>query len=118
MLGWNDLKHSVRLTDTAVECPVLGCHHAVERQRNRFLLEPRFQCPEHKLHISPSTFEYSSEFENMLWTDASDRALWAQIKTPGIKRESRIARDNSEDAVTWNVFRLFERRRLLGDVLN
>lgn len=118
MLGWDDLKESIRVTENSVECPVRGCKHTVERQRRTFLVEPRFQCPEHMLYISPSTFEYSSVFENMLWTDSNDKALWAQITQPGVKRECRVARDNSEDAVTWNVFRLFERRGLLGDFLS
>lgn len=42
--------------------------------------------------------------------------LFSAIKT--VKRESRIARDNSEDAVTWNVFRYLERQNLLPAFLN
>jgi hypothetical protein len=32
----------------------------------------------------------------------------------GVKRESRMARDNSEDALTWNVFRFLDQSALLG----
>ena len=35
-----------------------------------------------------------------------------------VKRESRIARDNSEDAVTWNVFRYLDKQNLLPDFLS
>jgi len=42
--------------------------------------------------------------------------LFKMIKT--VKRESRIARDNSEDAVTWNVFRFLERNNLVEKTLS
>ena len=35
-----------------------------------------------------------------------------------MKRESRIARDNSEDAVTWNIFRFLERNSLVESIFN
>ncbi|MGE0083710.1 MAG: hypothetical protein AB7S75_04755 [Desulfococcaceae bacterium] len=38
------------------------------------------------------------------------------IKT--VKRESRIARDNSEDALTWNVFRYLDKTCRLSEVLS
>jgi hypothetical protein len=50
----------------------------------------------------------------MLWAAPDDLRLWESINGPGIKRESRVARDNSEDAVTWNVFRYLERHGFLG----
>ena len=54
----------------------------------------------------------------MLWTAPEDLALWRKIKDPGVKRECRVARDNSEDALTWNVFRYLERENLLGRFLD
>ena len=42
--------------------------------------------------------------------------LFKKIET--VKRESRIARDNSEDAVTWNVFRFLERNDLINTFLD
>jgi hypothetical protein len=53
--------------------------------------------------------------ENLLWTDNSDIDRFKKIKE--VKRESRIARENSEDAVTWNVFRFLERNNLLSGFL-
>ncbi len=111
-----NLKPHLNIDATTVECPVAGCTHKVERQKNSFKKEPRFQCPEHRIFISPSTFEYEKEEENLLWTDDSDRELFSAIKT--VKRESRIARENSEDAVTWNVFRYLERQNLLQAFIN
>ena len=92
MLGMEELKESIGITETMVECPV------------------------HNIYISPSTFEYQSELDNLLWKDQADLDLFKMIRT--VKRESRIARDNSEDAVTWNVFRFLERNNLVEKTLS
>ncbi len=115
MLGLEELKSKIEITETTVECPLKGCNAKVERQRDHFRKEDRFQCPIHRICISPSTFEYQSEEDNLLWTDEADLSLLQKIKT--VKRESRIARDNSEDAVSWNVFRFLERNDLICDFL-
>ncbi len=113
------LKGQIEITETTVECPVIGCNQKIERQRKRFKREDRFMCPNHDIYISPSTFGYKNETDNMLWIDDNDMALFNQIKK--FKRESRISQDNSEDAVSWNVFRYIERNNLttafLQDVL-
>jgi len=115
MLGMEELKESIEITETTVECPVKGCIEKVERQREVFKREERFKCPKHNIYISPTTFEYQRELDNLLWKDKDDVDLFKKIKT--VKRESRIARDNSEDAVTWNVFRFLERNNLVGPIL-
>jgi len=115
MLGMKELKESIKITETTVECPVKGCSEKIERQRKAFKRKERFKCPEHNIYISPSTFEYQSELDNLLWKDNSDLDLLKKIKR--VKRESRIARDNSEDAVTWNVFRFLERNNLVETIL-
>lgn len=111
MLGMKELKEMIKITDTTVECPVKGCSEKVERQRDVFKTEDKFKCPVHNIYISPSTFEYQTELDNILWKDKTDLDLFKKIKT--VKRESRIARDNSEDAVNWNVFRFLERNNLI-----
>jgi hypothetical protein len=116
MLGIEELKERIEITDTMVECPVKGCGEKVERQREVFKREERFKCPKHNIYISPSTFEYQSELDNLLWKDKADLELFKKIKT--VKRESRIARDNSEDAVTWNIFRFLERNNLVEMTLS
>lgn len=116
MLGMEELRESIELTETTVECPVKGCGEKVERQREVFKREERFKCPKHNIYISPSTFEYQSELDNLLWKEKADLDLFERIKK--VKRESRIARDNSEDAVTWNVFRFLERNNLVEITLS
>jgi hypothetical protein len=115
MLTMEELKDSIEITGTTVECPVKGCCEKVERQRGVFKREERFKCHRHNIYISPSTFEYQSELDNLLWKDKADLDLFKKIKT--VKRESRIVRDNSEDAVTWNVFRFLERNNLIEIIL-
>jgi len=115
MYGSSDLKAKIRLTDTTVECPVRDCNATVERQRRVFRRLDNFKCPQHGIYISPTTFEYETEFDNLLWTDTADSELFKKIKA--VKRESRISRDNSEDAVSWNVFRYLERNNLLDGLL-
>jgi hypothetical protein len=116
MFGRNELKSALRVTENSVECPVRSCKTIVQRQRRRFQRLDKFLCLEHAIYISPSTFEYKKQTENLLWKDESDLDLLKRIAI--VKRESRIARDNSEDAVTWNVFRFLEKENLLSRYLS
>ena len=116
MFGIKELKDKIEITKTTVECPVKGCKEIVERQRRFFIKEDRFKCPKHHLFISPSTFEYPHELDNLLWKEKPDITLFEKIKR--VKRESRMSRDNSEDAVSWNVFRFLERNNLIEGFLS
>lgn len=115
MYGSGDLKPRIQVTDATVECPVLACGRVVARQRGAFQKRDEFYCPDHQIYISPSTFEYLTESANFLWSKPTDMALLRSIGT--VKRESRMARDNSEDALTWNVFRFLERAGALAPCL-
>jgi hypothetical protein len=107
MFGTDKLKAEISITDTEVECPVKECSTRVPRQRQRFKPLPQFFCRSHRIYISPSTFEYKHEKDNLLCQNSDEIDLLEAVK--GKKRESRIARDNSEDALSWNVFRFLER---------
>jgi hypothetical protein len=115
MLGSRDLKDTIEITESTVECPVRGCGEKVPRQRRVFRRQEGFKCPRHHIYISPSTFEYQDELDNILWKEQRDLELFRGVKS--VKRESRIARDNSEDAVTWNVFRFLQKTKLLPGLL-
>ncbi|MCK4244581.1 MAG: hypothetical protein KAX20_03040 [Candidatus Omnitrophica bacterium] len=116
MFGTDRLKDKInKVNNTFVECPVKGCREKVKRQRKRFKRELEFMCKTHHIYISPTTFEYQDEFDNILWKDKTDKDLLKRIK--GVKRECRMEHDNSEDAVTWNVFRFLERNKLLSGFL-
>lgn len=112
MFGKNELKSNIKTTEDTVECPVKECRHEVRRQRNTFRSDDIFKCPDHNIYISPSTFEYEDCSSNLLWTDAEDISLLNKIMK--VKRESRMERDNSEDALSWNVFRYIERNNLFS----
>ncbi|MGD0072467.1 MAG: hypothetical protein ABSB71_13020 [Candidatus Bathyarchaeia archaeon] len=116
MFGANELKSAIKVTENFVECPVRNCKTIVPRQRRRFQRSDKFLCPEHAIYISPSTFEYKKQTENLLWNEEADLNLLKRIAL--VKRESRIARDNSEDAVTWNVFRFLEKENFLSRYLS
>ncbi|MEI6091016.1 MAG: hypothetical protein WCR42_11225 [bacterium] len=116
MYKLKDLKKRIIITDTKVECPQKTCNRMVERQRKTFRKSPEFYCSNCQIYISPSTFEYNSESDNLLWFNPLDQDLFEKINK--VKRESRISRDNSEDAVTWNVFRYFDRNKILSDFLS
>ena len=122
MYGIQELKTSTS-AEGLVECPVRGCKMQVPRMRkgglnlsNKKSDLSEYYCDKHKIYISPTTFEYESELDNILWKDDLDLNLWQSIKTA--KRESRIARENSEDALTWNVFRYLEKADLLDEYLS
>jgi hypothetical protein len=92
--------------------------HSVPRQRKTFRRSSDFKCPDHRIFISPSTFEYDDKLDNILWKSELDQDLLFN-KIFKVKRETeRIARDNSEDAVTWNVFRFLEKQHLLKGFLS
>jgi len=116
MFNANALKANTIVTETTVACPVKDCSEIVTRQRKRFKREAQFQCPIHKIYVSPSTFEYPNETDNLLWHDREDVSLLREIKSS--KRESRMARDNSEDALTWNVFRYLEKTNQIAPSLS
>jgi len=116
MFGLKNLKPVITITASYVECPVRGCDHRVQHRHKGDHTEARFQCPEHRIYISPTTFEYSDEKDNLLWKNEVDLALLESIKT--VKREIRMEHDNSEDAVTWNVFRYLETTNLLSGFLS
>lgn len=115
MYGKQNLKPVRVKAATLVCCPVSGCLRELPRQQKRFQRTDAFRCPEHRIFVSPSTFEYENELDNLLWKDVEDLQLYAKLK--GVKRESRIARERSEDAVTWNVVRGLEKADALGSWL-
>jgi hypothetical protein len=109
MYSLNDLKQRRTVTETTVECPVAGCANIVLRQRGHFATASDFLCPNHRIYISPSTLQYKDRRCNFpLVDDADFELLWTDIC--GVKREKqRLARERSEDAITYNVFRSIER---------
>jgi hypothetical protein len=84
-------------------CPVRGCVEASP-------------CPTHHLAVRSTrggyTYVYDAPYRNLLWTDAEDQERLSAILRG--KRECRMGHEHSEDAITWNVFRFFERHGCLA----
>lgn len=106
MLGFDDLRPVRIIEDDSVQCPVRGCPTSVPVQRRTFRRSPEFFCHTHRVYVGRSTFEYERDADNLLSHRPEDQALLAAIAP--FKRESRMARERSEDALTWNVFRHLE----------
>ncbi|MFZ0797107.1 MAG: hypothetical protein WCA13_15940 [Terriglobales bacterium] len=87
-------------------CPVRGCVEASP-------------CPTHHIAVHSTrgghTYIYDDRYRNLLWADTNDR-LHLEAILRG-KRESRMGYEHSEDAVTWNVFRFFERHECLAPAM-
>jgi hypothetical protein len=93
-------------------CPVRDCNTRVPHQQTRFKATAEFLCPVHNIYIGASTFQYRSEQDNLLWTEPADQQSLTEARAS--KRESRMTRERSEDALTWNVFRHLEVSGRLG----
>lgn len=116
MYDIRSLKPRIFVSETQVECPVQGCSQKVERQRRSLQTAPQFQCPQHHIYISPSTFEYPTQWDNLLWKEKQDISLLETILSS--KRESRMAREKSEDALSWNVFHYLNKEEHLSTILS
>ena len=87
-------------------CPVRGCVEASP-------------CPIHHVSVHSTrggfTYVYDDPIRNLLWVEADDRQRLEAILRG--KRESRMGHEHSEDAVTWNLFRFFERHECLAPAM-
>lgn len=118
MYGLAELKLEFRMTTTEIECPVRGCAKTVVRPRKGDRLRSnQFSCRDCGIFISPSTFEYTEEGHNLLWTEQEDADLLNAVKASKAEVE-RLTRERSEDAVSWNVFRYFHRMGHLSEMLH
>lgn len=114
MYSKNDLKNQIRITDDKVECPVKDCTETVDRKRRSNNEGKNFVCESHAITITPSTYIYNDIKNNLVNHD--DIELLNSILVS--KRESRLENENSEDAVSWNVFRYLEKEDLLSQWLS
>lgn len=114
MFTIKDLKDRKKNHEHLIECPVLDCNIFVDRRRLRGNEGKNFVCIEHNILITPSTFIYQNLRDNLL--DDTDLILLNKIFKS--KRESRLRNDNSEDAVSWNIFRYLETENILLKWLN
>jgi len=130
MFGLEELKKKVEVGEDTITCPVIGCENRVKKmikgvsrsldaylekgENNREKFD-QYLCKEHKIYITPTTFIYRDLRDNLLWYDADKDLLNEMMEVKRVK--AQLHHDNSEDAVTWNVFRFLEITKLLSGFL-
>ena len=115
MYGVSLLKPRLEHADNGVLCPVRGCRHQVPVQPTVLRTSAEYVCPAHKIAVAQATFAYQRETDNLLWTDPESVRLLNSSKRP--ERDLRLGLDNSESALTWNVFRWLETSGALSGLL-
>ncbi len=133
MFGIEELKESIQQNETTIECPVKKCRRRVKIMHkgdpqllDSYLAKDIYDgqtqdlkdwfCEKHRIYITPTTFIYDNLPDNLLWYDEEDQSLIEEImKRKRVK--AQLCHDNSEDAVTWAVFRYLEIERLANSFL-
>jgi len=131
MFGLEELKEKTEVRGDTVVCPVIGCETQVRKMTKGILksldayLEKgrcktgnfgHYLCKEHKIYITPTTFIYQDIKDNLLWYDDLDKDLLNEVIIA--KRvKAQLHHVNSEDAISWNIFRFLERTNLLSGFL-
>ncbi len=131
MFGLEELKEKIQARGNTVVCPVIGCETQVKKMikgilksLDAYLEKERcktenfsdYLCKEHKIYITPTTFIYQDIKDNLLWYDDLDKDLLNEVITA--KRvKAQLHHVNSEDAISWNIFRFLERTNLLSGFL-
>ena len=115
MFNINDLERQINIVNDTIKCTIKNCKTYVKIQSKKFIRDNRFLCPVHNIYISPSTYDYLEEKDNLLDFSSKELQLLNEIKK--FKRECRLSRERSEDAVTWNVFRALTNSMLLSRFL-
>ena len=70
MFGLNDLESEIIILEDSLKCPIKNCTNYVKIQKGKFSRTTPFYCPKHCIYISPSTFEYKYEKDNLGMTFA------------------------------------------------
>jgi hypothetical protein len=82
------------------ECPVRGCKASLESASQGQSIPQR--CPDHQIKIHTSTFGYSNPLRNIRFEpEYFKRNI---LGNPAKAETHRLGYENSEDALTWNVF--------------
>ncbi len=95
-----------------IRCFVGGCKHILRCPTNK---DDGEACPDHKIRChSSGTYSYADVRGNLI----VDAELFATrvVGHPFKYETDRIGNENSEDALTWNVFRSFQHEKCLHRV--
>jgi hypothetical protein len=91
-------------------CPVRSCKAALQPRQ----LPKRIQlnCPDHEIEVGSKTFVYKNSLRNIRFECGFfERGI---LNSPLKAETHRFGNENSEDALTWNVFAALARRKRLA----
>jgi hypothetical protein len=91
-------------------CPVRSCNATL--QSNQIGRRTQLSCPNHGITIHTSTFIYKDPLRNICFE--RDYFKGAILNNPQKAETHRFGNENSEDALTWNVFSSLARQRRLS----
>jgi hypothetical protein len=121
MYGWNDLKKEITIENNRVICPFIYCQEKFDKMtKNGHNLRSnkkdiqKYLCKAHEIYISPSTFRYDNVLHNVLWKGDFNKLVESKNFK---KRFNQFDHDNSEDALSWNVFRFLEKNDMIKEFL-
>jgi len=131
LFGIEDLKETTAAASEGIECPVKGCGTSVPKMIKEELTQldshldkgaeakerfGSYLCPNHEIYVTPSRFIYSGLRNNLLWPKRDITLMKEIMKNKRVR--AQLYHDNSEDAVTWNIFRYLERSGLIDALLS
>lgn len=116
--GTLDLKNSpipTTLRPRQVPCYVHGCQQILKTPTRGFRGE---FCPEHgiRCHYSPNSQTYSYRDVRRNIVASSDLFGRRVVRHPFKYESHRLGTENSEDSLSWNVFRSFQEAGLLASI--
>lgn len=108
--GINELNDVQQINDK-IRCHIKGCETWVKKpNRNRTDYKDSL-CSKHGIYVHTTTYVFQDPLRNLLWHESEDTFLFAKVTEN--KRDQRFGHENSEDALTWNIFRAFHREKRL-----
>jgi Holliday junction resolvase-like predicted endonuclease len=123
LYGWDNLKKEIIIENNKVTCPVQNCQEKFDKmikyghnlQSNKKNIQ-KYLCKNHNIYISPSTFRYDNVLDNILWK----KDFKVLFKSENVKKRffDQFDHDNSEDSLSYNIFRFIEKYDLLSDCLS
>jgi hypothetical protein len=124
--GVRDIEVKGHIDGDRIQCHIKECLSVVRKPTKVNLTPPDSLCKTHGIYVHGNKYRYQDWTRNIIWPE-TERITWhANNKREGRKRRvdsleagnpERMGNENSEDAVTWNVFWGFDRMKSVGELL-
>jgi len=113
--GINELNNVPQINDK-ICCHIKGCDTRVKKPSRNTPYSKDSLCSKHGIYVHTKTYIYQDPLRNLLWHESEDTSLFAKVTKN--KRDQRFGHENSEDALTWNIFRAFHREKRLHNLVD